>query len=218
MPEQHVWQRYFSTSESFEYTDEGLEYFKYNDKNVEYDVMVRSFFCDWGSMKQVSINKKSKCSKEPNMREKNFIIDGLNILQNNTMALEVFPKKSNIVDNYDLYHVWIIGKQNFPCYVPKTKKEFIHIWKKVIVNEKEFFYRKEEKNFNGQRTIIYYVKDKNDSELSWYEKQNFKDYVIGEDVIAVELIEKNFYKAATLICIPKSIGNLPFGLKKAVTN
>ncbi len=122
MPVKTAWKLMRTEVKSYEYDDELLEYCRFQDTSLEYHVYTRHFYCNWGPTKQVAISKKTFNSidhkdKEPSMSEKRQILLDLNIFDSSEIAIEVFPKKSKIVDRFDLYHVWILGRRYFPFYI-----------------------------------------------------------------------------------------------------
>ena len=95
MPVKTAWKLMRTEVKSYEYDDELLEYWRYQDKSLEYHVYTRHFYCNWGPTKQVAISKKTFNSidhkdKEPSMSEKRKILLDLNVLSSTEVALEVF--------------------------------------------------------------------------------------------------------------------------------
>lgn len=211
MPE---WKR--SNSQLNSSDEELIENWSYQDDNGAkiFEGYLRYFFCTWGTTIQLAIMKKPNLnqSKEPDMSEKLFIMNGLRVYNKITdIAFEVYPRKKKIVDKYDLYHVWILDKMFFPYLVKFRKNKLNFFWKKVIINGKHLCYKK--KTIIGQKIKVYFLKAEDRKELTWYEKQDFKDFVIGKDIIALESIEKSTDNVAYLVCLPNEIGELPFGLR-----
>ena len=198
--------------------DEFAKSWYYKSENLTYSVFTRYFFCTWGSMKQVTIKKdslkdNSKRNKEPTMCEKINILRELKLLKSNEVAIEVFPKKTKIVDEFDLYHLWILEKESFPYYTSNIKLLKYCIWKKTVIKDKKIWYIKKQIKLRDLKLQVYFIKAEDELELFWYEKQNFKDFIIGENVIGIEYIS-NYQNITTIVCIPEEIENLPFGLKK----
>ena len=190
-----------------------------NAQQIIYEGYVRHFWCELGWMKQLAIMKKyEKCEhphdKEPTMHEKLRIMRALRTIDfEEEVALEVFPKKEKIVDNLDLYHVWILERKNCRFHATLRKPKFAFAWKSIILGSKRIFYKKRKIFKKGIMITVYFLKTKNNTEFAWYEKQKFKDSIIGKDVAAVEFIEESRVNVATLVCIPEKVGNLPFGLR-----
>lgn len=220
MPVKTAWKLMRTEVKSYEYDDELLEYWRYQDKSLEYHVYTRHFYCNWGPTKQVAISKKTFNSidhkdKEPSMSEKRKILLDLNVLSSTEVALEVFPKKSKIVDRFDLYHVWILGQRQFPFYFKSIRIPKLFGWKDACINGKKLKYKSKGIDIGNNRIVnIYFLKAEDGSELFWYDKQNFKDEFIGEDVIAFEFIWDQAKGVTILVCTPKDFKNFPFGLMK----
>ena len=218
MPEKTDWKLMYTEVKSCEYDDELMKHWQYQDESLMYHVFARYFFCNWGPMKQVTIGKEALesihyNSKEPSMCEKRKILSELEIFKSHEVALEIFPKKSKIVDRFDLYHIWILEQNNFPYYIESVSIPRITKWKSVHINGKKLKYKRKEIKIGSKKSEVYFLKAENGLELVWYDKQNFKDDVIGENVVAVEYISDSA-NITTLICVPKDSENFPFGLMK----
>ena len=212
MLERAKWVRETSSIEYSSEEPEMVEKWKCQYGKIEYIAKIRLFMSNWGIAKLVSIAKYSKINKndkEPNMSEKNAILSGLDIIENYEVALEIFPKKSKIVDKIDMYHLWIIRKVDFPYYIQNKISSFLTRWREVEVNGKKMLFKKRTIKNGLTNSDVFFIKSKDNKELTWYEKQNFKDSVIGEDVIAVEYICETEQNIAMLTCIPEIV----FGLK-----
>lgn len=207
-----------------EYLEEMVAYWSYVGDERVYNVTVRDFFSDWGSVKQISIFKErlnpddmdEMFDKEPNMSEKRFVLNGVKAYSSieNAIAFEVFPSKDNIVDKMDIYHVWILEKKNIPFYVDLKIPKFIWNWKKITINNKNVTYTMRTYSSKRGRPIrVYFVRTADDTELKWYDKQIFKDTMIGEEIVAIEFVSDKAQKFSILVCAPKSIKKLPFGLR-----
>lgn len=201
-------------------TDYGeiLEQWEYSEKTHSYLVGINRFFSEWGSSVQVTILKKSNgefC--EPDMSEKNTIFKCTNAMEyfDNPVPFEVFPIKANIVDRIDAYHTWIVEEKEISFYVKPRPPCNFKRWKKIYINGKWLMYTRK-KCISVQHKVIsvYFIKSADSLiSLRWYDKQNFKDVVIGEDVLAIEPIVENEPGYSILICASKDVKKLPFGLK-----
>ena len=56
---------------------------------------------------------------EPIYKEKIQILQRF-IKRKNTVAMEVFSRQSNVVDQADMYHIWIAQKSKFPFGILET--------------------------------------------------------------------------------------------------
>lgn len=200
-------------------TDDGdiLEQWEYSKNALSYLVGINRFYSEWGASAQVTILKKSKgvfC--EPSMSEKNAIFKYTKAMEyfDDPVPFEIFPIKSNIVDRIDAYHTWTVERKEIPFYVKTRPPCIFKRWRKVCINGKWLMYTRK-KCISEQHKIIfvYFIKSAHDVSLRWYDKQNFKDAVIGENVLAIEPIVEDESKFSILICAPKDVRKLPFGLK-----
>lgn len=205
---------------------EYVETWKYESNEVDFFVSVRHFGCTWGTMRQVSILKnrlkrktaysRLKFDKEPNMSEKCNILKVLRIKYDfiNPVPIEVYPKKENIVDNLDMYHIWVLEQCKLPLGSYVSVPNFPFWWSKANVEGISILYKKRSFYQKGRFIKVYFLKSElDDYELAWYDKQRFKDKIIGEDTVAIEEIQQLSNNISILVCIPKKI-RLPFGLKK----
>lgn len=192
----------------------------YEENEDRYSVDVREFYSEWGETLQVALQKNylrsfvfkdKNVNVEPNMKEKVTILRGVGALKQHQVGFEVFPAQIHIVDNLDLYHIWIIERAKFPYYVTARIPSLRFGWQKVTVFQKSYLYRIKDMK-SGIK--ICYVKSYDRKELGWWEKQKFKDSIIGKDIVAVELIKNSNHDISILICMPKEIEKLPFGLIK----
>lgn len=74
------------------------------DKNNQFVVMIREVETDWGVMAHAVI--KSASDDDIPWRDKQRIKN--EIFGDECIAVEVFPKKSELVDHANLYHIWIL--------------------------------------------------------------------------------------------------------------
>ena len=193
------------------------EQWEYSQDTLSYLVGINRFYSEWGFSTQITILKKLEGKYvEPSMTEKNRIFKYTNALNSFDEALpfEVFPTKSRIVDRINAYHTWVVEKREIPFYVkPKSSLQFSW-WKRVQINGKELAYTTQKcSSAQSGRISIYFVKAADKSELKWYDKQNFKDAVIGTDIVAIEPIVYEDLDYSILICAPENVSKLPFGLK-----
>ena len=214
MKQSASWDKTYSQFD--EYTEEMLHYWKCICPIWSFAVTVREFISDWGSARHLCIAKElpNKKALEPTMGEKRNIIKGVKAERDIKMpvAFEIFPAKDNIVDKYDVYHLWIVGEKSIPFRVNINPLKFVFHWKTRTINGKHIFYTS--KRFGFRKPVkVYFLKPANGSELRWYDKQNFKDQFIGKDVVALEVITDQYLGYSALICVPKAFSKLPFGLR-----
>jgi hypothetical protein len=199
-----------------EYNEEIIYYWNYRCSKWAYAVTVREFFSEWGSAKHLCIAKElvSGEYREPTMLEKREIISGVcsNENMDETVAFEIFPAKSKIVDKFDVYHLWLVKKNAIPFSIDVKPAKHFRNWKVKTVNGKRIIYT-ERNHYIWKPIKAYFLKAEDGSELRWYDKQNFKDEMIGEDVIAFEFVTDKYPGYTVLICVPKAYGEIPFGLR-----
>lgn len=203
-------------------SDEIMERWTYSDEEVKYDIAIRHFYSNWGSAKQVIISKKNEKAKqfgiEPTMQEKEEILKATKAQNDITdcVAMEIFPKWREIVDNYDLYHIWLVNKKEIPFFVDIFKKpKFMRLNKKLRVDGVSYEYNFKNYSRFSKSISIFFVKNANGKELTWYQKQNFKDIIIGKNVISIEIIKYD-KKISYSIIISVPLTRLPFGLTKKI--
>ena len=199
-----------------EYNEEIIYYWKCVYPTWLYAVTVREFFSEWGSAKHLCIAKElpNKKALEPTMDEKRKIIKGVKAERDIVLPIvfEIFPAKKKIVDRYDVYHLWVVSKKTIPFYVDIKPLRLVFRWKSKVVNGKRIFYTSKQYGF-WNPVKVYFLRTEDNAELKWYDKQNFKDQVIGEDVVALEAITDKHLGYSVLICVPKALSKLPFGLR-----
>lgn len=198
------------------------ENWEYRKKGLSYSVTICYRTSDWGELKQVSILKNffeififhmDDATKEPTMKEKLNILENTNAYQKESeIALEVFPAKKEILDIMDMYHLWILKKDEFPFYIDNIPCPCDDM-KKEIIGEKEILFNKRNIQTPNGEIEIYFLQSSDGSELEWYDKQNFKDEIVGNNKVAVEFIQ-DVGKISILIVLPENIKTLPFGLGK----
>lgn len=205
-----------------EYTEEAVSFWNCSGNDCIYLVTVREFFSEWGSSKHVTIFKEQvktadssgKYHKEPNMAEKRFVLNGVEANEFNSVAFEIFPAKNKIVDKYDVYHLWVVQKHAIPFFITLKPPRIAWPWKTISIKEcccsytVRIYY-----TYRRGLVKVYFLKAEDGSELKWYDKQNFKDFVIGEETVAVEFITDQLQGISALVCVPNSVKNLPFGLR-----
>lgn len=211
----HLWKR--TQARLVDETNDFLEQWEYRLNNLLYLVGIKHFYSNWGTSAQVTILKKVDGKYlEPSMSEKLEIFEYTYAFccLRKPIAFEVFPIKSHIVDRIDAYHTWGVEETRLPFFVLPKAPYFWKKWESVEINGKKILYTKKfQISTKGEMVLIYFIKASDHTELRWYDKQNFKDAIIGEDVLAIEPITEKKFDFSTLICAPKSIKKLPFGLK-----
>ena len=194
---------------------------KYLSAGISYWINIREFLSDWGWIKQVTISKEilnELCGKEfsePTMIQKEFVLEGVNARKtfSSPVAFEIYPAKDDIVDKLDVYHLWVVEKNQIPFFVDAKAPNWIIRWKKAVIAGKKLQYSRKQQRIGGRLISVYYVRADNGTELRWYDKQNFKDQIIGNDIVALEFVEQYNSKASVLVCAPKGLKKLPFGLR-----
>lgn len=132
----------------------------------------------------------------------------------NPVAFEVYPAKENIVDNLDVYHLWVMEKNKIPFFIDVKIPRLVLKQKSIKINGKHLLYtQKYYRLQNGRFVQVYYVRAADGTELKWYDKQNFKDLVIDENIVAIEFTVERYQKYSVLVCVPKELKKLPFGLR-----
>ena len=199
-----------------EYNEEVISYWNFRGPSWSYSVTVREFISEWGAAKHLCIAKELATGKalEPTMNEKRSILKGVDAKQGMgiSIAFEIFPAKNKIVDKYDVYHLWLVRQEALPFFVNIKPLKFVLSWKFAVVNEKHIMYTT--KFYYSKWPVkVYFLKAKDGEELRWYDKQNFKDRVIGEDTVAIEFVTDKHLGYSVLICVPNSLKKLPFGLR-----
>ena len=130
------------------------------------------------------------------------------------LALEVFPRTEDLVDRANLYHIWEVeDTSHLPFDISHIKQN-----PNFFADESTGKGYSVEYELHGKRSkngiVGYlYLRSKDGSELKWKQKQQAKNDIIGEDMVAVEVISENFMKLGytCLICFP--IGyRLDFGI------
>lgn len=199
-----------------EYNEEVITTWSFKGENWSHLVTVREFPSEWGYAKHICIGMTliSGKSSEPSMLEKRKILDGTKAKDSfeDPVAFEIFPAKERIVDKYDVYHLWMVKKEMIPFYVDVRPLLMVLNWKSTIVNGKKIEYTSRTYFSNGF-VKVYFLKTKKGEMLRWYDKQNFKDEIIGASTIAIELVTEANLDYSVLICVPERIGRIPFGLR-----
>lgn len=150
-------------------------------------------------------------SEEPTYAEKVSILGKFQ--KGNNYAIEVFPARRRLVDGANLYHMWEFQEKTLPfstkpiLSIPKPE-EFEENWD----GSAEYAMCSGEKTEYG-RVGYLYLKRTDGKPLKWREKQKMKDEIIGDDLIAVEVISSNMshLKYTCLICLPMDY-KLDFGI------
>lgn len=207
-----------------EYLNEMIAYWNYTDDKIMYTVSMRDFFSGWGEARHVTIFKEhlkepengDVFEKEPSMEEKRFVLNGIKAYSGikDSVAFEVFPAKENIVDRINMYHLWVVSRSKIPFNIKIKIPRFVWKWKKAIIDNTSVLYTVRNKYTpNGKIIQVYFIKSTQGKELKWYTKQEFKDIMIGQKRVAIELVSDSQEKLSVLVCAPKSIEKLPFGLR-----
>ncbi|HJV46622.1 MAG TPA: hypothetical protein VJ824_12985 [Bacillota bacterium] len=76
----------------------------YRDEGSKYVVMIRTIETSWGPVEHVCIRNAD--STDIPWREKQRIKN--EIFGTDRTALEVFPSESDLVDEANMYHIWIL--------------------------------------------------------------------------------------------------------------
>jgi len=78
------------------------------DKDRNYCIMIREFICEWGKVEHACIRNKENTdiSWSEKQRIKNEIFG------NEAVAIEIFPKESELVDEANMYHLWILDSKS----------------------------------------------------------------------------------------------------------
>lgn len=80
--------------------------YKRNDNQVV--CMMRDLETDWGKVTHLTITSQT----QPNWAEKQQIKNDL--FGDEGLAVEVFPKESELVDLADMYHLWVLHDTELP--------------------------------------------------------------------------------------------------------
>ena len=186
---------------------------------MNFSVRKREFICKLGTMKHITIKKISKenlktCnffdSVEPDYVEKIWIRQLVG--EEKRDMLEVFPRKTRLIDAANLYHIWFLPEDyQFPFSIEyPTERKY---------EESGYFYDitfgvKEIQTEYG-KVVVLSIKSKDGKGIPWRSKQEIKDDLIGKDETAIELIPKSVTSMkddeCCIIGIPHSF-KLPFGL------
>ena len=151
-------------------------------------------------------------SEEPTYSEKVKIVSKL-INRSDIIAMEVLPNEENLVDQANLYHIWVAEKSQFPFSIIDTTtlpegKE----WESEIVDGLDIEFMVRTKRYEKGKAAYLYVRRKDGKELCWREKQKLKNELQYEGINAVEIISKHgIDKPTCLLCLPLDF-TLNFGL------
>ena len=86
------------------------------DKDKNYCVMIREFNCEWGNVEHACIRNKE--NTDISWAEKQRIKN--EIFGKEAVAIEIFPKESELVDEANMYHLWVLNDKNIK--IPFTLK------------------------------------------------------------------------------------------------
>lgn len=152
-------------------------------------------------------------SQEPNYSEKVAIVQKL-VGRSDMVAMEVFPIHANVVDNANLYHIWIAEKSKFPfstveiSTLPENKE-----WESETVGDLDIEYMVRIQKRESFKSVYMYIRRKDGKELRWWEKQRLKNELQYEGLNAVEIISKyGVDKPTCLLCFPSGY-TFDFGLR-----
>lgn len=70
--------------------------------------MMRDLQTEWGKVTHVTIT----AHEQPNWAEKQRIKNEL--FGKESLAIEVFPRESELVDKANMYHLWVLHEKNLP--------------------------------------------------------------------------------------------------------
>jgi hypothetical protein len=146
------------------------------------------------------------------MHEKNAILNDLNNrVYGTSVAFEIFPEKEKIVDEQELFHVWVVDqKKKIPFDTCFGDNILFKPKEKVEINGIVYYYKMKTVNHTSQK--VYYLWRESNEEMTWREKQNFKDTIIGENAKAIEVIRERENNMSVLVVLP-DFAKIPFGLK-----
>jgi len=151
-------------------------------------------------------------SDEPTYEEKVKIFSHISEA-NLAVALEVFPSQRNVIDQANLYHIWVVEKSSFPfsiketTEIPENKK-----WIKEKFGNLEIEYIIRVIGTEFGKAAYIYLRRCDGKELCWSEKQMLKNEIQFDDIVAIELISKyGIGKATCLLALPLGY-TLDFGL------
>lgn len=206
------------------------ECWKYVDKKIQTLCQIRNFSThQFAEMKHIIIKlidtAKLKSigalafldSEEPSYHQKLWILS--NVSKWSSLAVEVFPATTNMIDGANLYHIWQFkDSQNFPfdtTVINNTTEEIFaeNFAEKIRMFNKDILYSLIPQKSSYGTVGYLFLKSSDGKELKWKEKQYLKNEIIGEDLTAVEVISEQFKKLGytCLICLP--IGyELDFGI------
>lgn len=151
-------------------------------------------------------------SQEPTYSEKLKIVRKFTDT-NSTIAMEVFPKEREVMDQANLYHVWTAQKSQFPFGIkeatelPKGKE-----WECETVGDIEIEYMVRVSKTDRGKIAYLYLKRRDGKELCWREKQLIKNELQSEELMAIELITKHGEGTPTCLVFPPIGFELDFGL------
>lgn len=151
-------------------------------------------------------------SQEPTYSEKLKVIRKFTDT-NNTIAMEVFPRETEVVDHANLYHVWTGQKRDFPFGIreatelPEGKE-----WESEQVGDLDIEYMVRVARTDMGKVAYLYLRRKDGKELCWKEKQLLKNELQSEELTAIELITKYGVDQPTCLLFPPIGFRLDFGL------
>ncbi len=146
---------------------------------------------------------KGKKFYEPSYKEKLNIVKEIGKWGN--IALEVMPSERKVVDEADIYHIW---EFQYPY-------SFIYnispIFEKPDVFEEKFENIKYHvEDVKGVQYI--YFKSTSLNPIGWKKKQQLKNFILGEDAVAVEFILEGMGGDYACMVALKKGETLDFGL------
>lgn len=151
--------------------------------------------------------------EEPSYSQKVEIVRKL-INRKDAIAMEVFPNQANLVDQANLYHIWVADKAKFPFIdlevteeLPKGKE-----WESTSIQGLDIEYMVRTTGRDIDKVAYFYIRRQDGKELVWREKQMLKNELQYEGMTAIEIIsECGIGKPTCLVYLPLN-KSLDFGL------
>lgn len=160
----------------------------------------------------MKITRGATAGYEPTYIEKVQTIQK-SIRRKNTVAMEIFPRQSDVVDELDMYHIWVAKKAKFPfgiletTEIPENKE-----WESEKVDGLDIEYIVKTTKTKFGKVAYFYIRRKDGKELRWVEKQQIKNKLQSEEMTAIEIISaKGIGKPTCLMYLPLGY-SLDFGL------
>lgn len=164
--------------------------------------------------RKLKLNRMSALlnSEEPSYKEKHDVLKRLGKWK--SIALEVYPSESNLIDSANLYHLWEFENERVLPFSINEIFEKPEFENSICFKNTNIRYS-EKSGYIGSSPIRYlYLKSEEGKNLTWYQKWRAKNEIYSSNVLAVEIISnktiKNDYSC--LICLPYNF-KLGFGLR-----